>query len=76
MSSPTWTVPRPIVADPFLHFTRLRINGSAVDVAYPRSFIKYVVDDPVSSCAVVYFMDGTMLSTVEPFSSILKRLNE
>lgn len=76
MPSPTWSVSKPIVADPFLHFTRIRINGSADDVAYPRSFVKYIVDDPVTACVVVYFVDGTSLATKELFDSVLKRLNE
>jgi len=76
MSNQTWSSSKSVVADPFLHFTRLRINGSADDVAYPRSFVKYIVDDFVAACVVVYFVDGTSLSTMEPFSSVLKRLNE
>jgi hypothetical protein len=76
MSSQTWSSSKPVVADPFVHFTKIRPVDDAIDVAYPRSSIMCVYDDPGSACVVIYFADGTSIVTRELFHSVLKRINE
>lgn len=65
-----------VVTDPFVHFTVLRLDGKVEDAAYPRSFIKYFVDDPSGACCVVYLKGGGFFATMEPFGALLRRINE
>ena len=68
--------PKHVVADPFVHFTVFRPDGKVEDAAYPRSVIKYFVDDPSGACCVVYLKGGGFFATPESFNSILRRINE